>query len=307
MRVFKQSLTTHIGCYILAFLLYWSCEVVAAERLNLSRALSKLGYEEVELRRTSENRLFLFARINGRKRSCLVDSGWSFASISTNTAARLALSNTLNRLELGNVSFTNHPIAVQDLRINGQPASFDLVLGCDFLLAHHAILDTANRRLYLRRTAPSLEETAARDQLFSNSGYSSAPLKRFDPPVLTITAQLNGRDTPLLVDSGAMFSCLDTKVARQINLRLTTSPNQISGAVSNERKSFDISNMKSLTIAGRELHDVNMAVLSLADWGIGPDGNMFNEISGVLGGSELLTLGAVIDFNSQKIWVRAKR
>ena len=295
---------TRISICFLTFLLCLICGAVAAEHPNLARALTTLGYESVELRHTGENRLFLFARINGRKRSCLVDSGWSFAAISTNTAARLAKSNTLGRLELGAVSFTNEPVAVQDLRINGQPASFDLVLGCDFLLSHHAILDCANRRLYLRRTAPSIQETTARETILSNSVRTPVMLKLLSPPALTVTAQLNGHDTQLLVDSGAVFSCLDTKIARQINLRLTASPNQISGAVTHERKSFDIGNVKSLAIAGREIQDVSLAVLSLADWGIGPDGKMFSEVSGVLGGSELIASGAVVDFNSQKIWVQ---
>ena len=281
--------------------------LIAAERPDLSRSLARLGYEQIELRRTDENRMFLFARVNGRKRSCLVDTGWSFTTLSTNTAARLASSNVIDRLELGGVSFTNQSVVVQDLRINGQPASFDVVLGCDFLLAHHAILDCANRRLYLRRTALTIDDTAALEKLFSDSSRVFAQMKLRNPPAMTIAARLNRHDAEFLVDSGAIWSCLDAKIAREFNLRPTPSPNQISGAVTPAKKSFSVVTVPEFTIAGRQIKDVNLAVLSLADWGFGPDGKLFSEVSGILGGAELIANGAVIDFSSRKLWLRAKR
>ena len=281
--------------------------LIAAERSNFSRSLLKLGYEQIELRRTDENRLFLFARVNGRKRSCLVDTGWSFTTLSTNTAARLANSNVIDRLELGGVSFTNQSVVVQDLRINGQPASFDVVLGCDFLLAHHAILDCANRRLYLRRTALTSDDAAVLEKLFSDSSRVFAQMKLRNPPAMTIAARLNGRDAEFLVDSGAIGSCLDVKTAHEFNLRLTPSPNQISGAVAADKKSFQIATVRELTVAGKTIRDASLAVLSLDPWGFGPDGKLFRDVSGILGGAELISNGAVIDFSSKKLWLRSVR
>ncbi len=204
-----MKLTPSIRAFIcvLATALCLECKLRAGEHADLSRSLTKLGYEQIEVRRTDENRLFLFARVNGRKRSCLVDSGWSFTTISTNTAARLTNSNVIDRLQLGGVAFTNQAVVSQDIRINGQPASFDVVLGCDFLVAHHAVLDCANGRLYLRRTAPTVDETTAREKAFADSSHVSAQMKLRNPPTITVTAQLNGHDTELLVDSGAMWSC----------------------------------------------------------------------------------------------------
>jgi predicted aspartyl protease len=280
---------------------------VQTHRWRSARDLLQLGYEQVELRRTDENRLFLFARVNGRKRSCLVDSGWSFTTISTNTAARLANSNIIDRLELGGVLLTNRSVVTQDIRINGQPASFDVVLGCDFLLAHHAVLDCANRRLYLRRTALTQDEAVLLEKPLSDSSRVSAQMKLRNPPTITVAAQLNGHDTELLVDSGAMWSCLDTKVAREFNLRLSPSPNQISGAVTADEKSFLVTTVRELTVAERKIKDVNLAVLSLEAWGFGPDGKLFSEVSGILGGAELIANGAVLDFSAKKLWLRSVR
>lgn len=285
--------------------LFCSVTIFAADtRQNLSHALARLGYEEIPLRVTGENRLYIFAKINGRKRSCLVDSGWSFTTISTNTAAGLERSNTVDLLELNTVLLTNEPVVVQDMRVNGQPASFDLVLGCDFLLSHHAILDYSTHRLFLRRSVPTSAEILAFEKVFSGTHYTPAQLKVFDPPAITVNASLNSHTNQLLVDSGAMFSCLDITIAKQINLRFTASPNQISSAVSSDRKNFGVSTIEKVRIGEHLIRDVNIAVLSLADWGFGPDGKLFKEVTGVLGGSELLSMHAVIDFNSQKLWMR---
>ena len=281
--------------------------LIAGESSDFARTLNKLGYEQIELRRTDENRMFLFARVNGRKRSCLVDSGWSFTTISTNTAARLVNSNVIDRLELGGALFTNQSVITRDVRINGQPASFNVVLGCDFLLAHYAVLDCANRRLYLRRNAPTIDETARREKAFTDSNRVSAQMKLRSPPALTIAARLNGHDTDVLVDSGAMWSCLDTKIAREFSLRLTPSPNQISGAVITDKKNYLVTTVRELTVAGKTIKDVNLAVLSLEDWGFGPDGKLFSDVGGILGGAELVVNGAVLDFSSKKLWLRSGR
>ena len=132
-------------------------------------------------------------------------------------------------------------------------------------------------------------------------------MKLRDPPALTVTAKLNLHDTELLVDSGAMWSCLDTKVAREFNLRLSPSPNQISGAVTADKKSFLVTTVRELTVAERKIKDVNLAVLSLEAWGFGPDGKLFSDVSGILGGAELIANGAVIDFSSRKLWLRSVR
>ena len=41
--------------------------VTKAEAASLAADLKRIGYEEIELRRTGENHLFIFARVNGRR------------------------------------------------------------------------------------------------------------------------------------------------------------------------------------------------------------------------------------------------
>ena len=74
-----------------------------------------------------------------------------------------------------------------------------------------------------------------------------------------------------------------------------------------DKKSFLVTTVRELTVAERKIKDVNLAVLSLEAWGFGPDGKLFNDVSGILGGVELIANNAVLDFSSKKLWLRSGR
>lgn len=278
-----------------------------AERFDLGRTLQRLGYEAIELRRTGDNHLFLFGKVDGRRRSCLVDTGWSFTTVSTNTAARFAQTNLIQELTLGRVVLTNETVQVQDLRVNGQPTSYDVVLGCDFLLRHHAVIDVAGRRLYLRREALPATERAQWEQALSDAGLVKTELKRLDPPALTGVAQVNGHTAELLVDTGAAWSCLDAKVAETMKLRALPSLNRITGPAAAGQRNFAVADLKSWQLGGQPMRETSVAVFSLAKWGLGPDGKLFNDVGGILGGSEFFATQAVIDCGGPKLWWRERR
>ena len=281
--------------------------VTKAEAASLAADLKRIGYEEIELRRTGENHLFLFARVNGRRCSCLVDTGWSLTTINKNTAQRLTMPGSVDRLKLGHVTLTNQPAVVQDLRLNGQPTAFDLVLGCDFLIRHHAIIDCAGRRLYLREEALANEPMGELEAALRGRGFVASEMKRHDPLALTCAAQLNGRSVELLVDTGAMWSCLDTETARELELRIDPSANQITGVAAAGKRGFGVTRVERLEIGGWKRASVTLAVLALADWGLGPNGKLLNGVGGILGGDEFLTNAAVIDCGQLKLWLRGRK
>lgn len=274
-------------------------------RINLAAVLPQAGYNLVELRRTGENHLFLFGQVNGRRRSCLVDTGWSLTTASTNTAVRLHPPRTISRLQLGRVMLTNESVIVSDLRVNGRPAPYDVVLGCDFLMRHYAVIDCANNRLYLRRTAPTAEQTEELGRRLRDAGWIAIELKQHRPPALTCQAKINEQPVALLVDSGAVWSCLDAKTAAALNLQLSPSPNRIRGAGALGQRELAVANLRQVHIGEREVSRLSVAVLNLADWGLGVDGKVLENVGGILGGSELATLGAVIDCQQLRLWLRA--
>jgi predicted aspartyl protease len=277
----------------------------AAERIQVGDVLTKLGYEAVELRRTGEHHLFLFGRVNGRRRSCLVDTGWSFATVSTNTAARLSPPRIVEQLALGPVLLTNQPVVPQDMRINGRPAPYDVVLGCDFLIRHHAVIDCANNRLFLRRSAPAREEAEELQLQLSKAGLVAVPMKRHRPPALTCEVTIGGQPVAFLIDSGAVWSCLDLKTAQALALSLKPSPRRIMGSGAVGQRAIAVVELRQIGLGAREIRHWTVAAFSLADWGMGPNGKVLENVGGILGGGELAGLGAVIDCVSQKLWLRA--
>lgn len=278
-----------------------------AEPGSLSATLRQLGYEQIELRRTGENHLFLFGRVNGRRRSCLVDTGWSLTTISTNTAHRLATPGRVDELKLGRVTLPNVLVVAQDLRVNGQPTAFDLVLGCDFLVRHHAVIDCAGRRLYLRREVTASEAINRLAADLQGRGFVAVNLTQHDPPALTCMAKLDGGEVELLVDTGAVWSCLDTATARTLGLRVLPSANRITGAAAAGKRGMGITTIKALEIGGWKKTGVNFAVLSLADWGLGTNGQVLSRASGILGGDELTASAAVIDCGQRQLWQRGRK
>jgi hypothetical protein len=235
-----------------------------------------------------------------------VDTGWSLTTVTTNAARWLTSLDNLGELKLGRVTLTNEPTVVRDLRVNGQPTAFDLVLGCDFLLRHHAVIDCAGRRLYLRREALANESMIELAALLGGRGLVAVDLKQHDPLALTCAAKLNGRNVAMLVDTGAMWSCLDKETAQALGLRSDPSANKITGAVAGKR-GFGVTRVARFEIGGWQRADVNLAVLALADWGLGPSGQLLKGVGGILGGDQLQANAAVIDCGQLKLWLRDRK
>jgi predicted aspartyl protease len=277
---------------------------VAAERLNLPARFEELGFESVALRHTGQNHWFLFGQVDGRKRSCLVDTGWSFTTVATNATGRLVETNGIRTLKLGGVALSNVPARGSDLRVNGEPTAYAVVLGCDFLVRQQAILDCGNNKLYLRpRPGPSDSLSTLETQL-SRAGWVSIPLNERTPAALTCPARFNGRATELLVDSGAMWSCLDLNFASDAGLRTGASLQRMSGPGADRQRTYRVADLESWSLGTTAMPTRTVAVLTLEDWGLGTGGKLFPEVGGILGGAELRTGAALIDCGNRKLWLR---
>lgn len=278
----------------------------AAERRSLGATLGDAGFETVSLRRTGQQHLFIFGQVEGRRRSCLVDTGWSFTTVSTNTAGRLVGANAVRELKLGIVVLTNIPVVVSDLRVNGQPTAYDVVLGADFLLRHQAIVDCGGNKLYLRRSEVSAPNAFDLGPLLGKAGWVGIPLQLRTPPAVTIAAHINGQATELLVDSGAMWSCLDQRFAAAAGLRSCASLNRMTGPAVGQRRAYAVADVKSWSLGLAPRGERTFAVFDLADWGLGAGGKLFPDVAGILGGAELKVWNALIDCGNRKLWVLRK-
>lgn len=289
--------------------------------------LERSGGERVQLRRTEAQHLFIFGKVNGRQRSVLVDTGWSLTSINTNAAQNLKTleelgvnlqeehfrTNEMSRmvwveqLQLGRVGFTNQPALVRNMIMDGRLASFDLVLGCDFFIRNFAIIDCERRRLYTRRVAPSTMAHAELEAALRGDGYQPVELKRTDPLGITCLVRVNGEVLEMLVDTAAVWSCLDARQIERFKLKPQPTPRRLLGVGTTGTRSFAVAKVESFEVGGSQWKGLNLAVLDLRDWGLAkPDTSLANVV-GILGGPELTVSGAVIDFHAQKLWLKPVR
>ena len=185
--------------HVLLPLLLLAARAVAAEQsslVNLPDQLTRLGWQQIELRRTGDNHLFVFGRLNGRQRSVLVDTGWSFTTVSTNAARQLKTHRELGvtlhdpffgtnenssvvlleSLKLGRIEFTHQPALMQNMVLNGQRAPFDVVLGCDFLMRNFCVIDCPDSRLYVRSAAPSEQQQREFEEALRLGGFVAVQL-----------------------------------------------------------------------------------------------------------------------------------
>jgi len=313
--------------HALAVLLIVAPRALPAEqlaRINVREQFSRLGWEQIELRRTDENHLFLFARLNGRRRSVLVDTGWSFTSVSTNVARQLKAPSDLgvrfrdpffgtnensaavllDDFKLGRVEFTSQPALVQNVVLNGRRAPFDAVLGCDFLMRNFGVVDCLNRRLYVRRVAPPEPQQKEFEEALRRDGFVAVQLQRKEPLALTCTVRVNGERLEMLVDSAAPWSCVDVRQRERLRLKVDASPARITGVGRTSTRGVGVAAVKSFRLADVDVKITNVAVFDLADWGLAVPEAALSEVQGILGGDALNATGAIIDCHALKLWVK---
>lgn len=261
----------------------------------------RLGYEPIALRRTAENHLFLFGRVNGRKQSCLVDTGWSFTTLQ---AEKSPPASRLEILKLDRTTFTNQPARAERIFFNGQRASFDVVLGLDFLRRNFAVLDCGNRRLFARRVA--LSDAAQRDfeDTLRRAGFCEIGLQLKTPPAMTLVVRVNDEPVEMLLDSGAVWSCVDERQSARLKLKPMPSAASITGAGATGLRRVTVVDVKSLQMGGVDLRDITVAMFGLADWGFAAPDKTLGEVQGILGGDLLAATRAVVDCHRLKLWLK---
>jgi len=294
--------------------LFWSQQANAQLAPDLREPFQLADYAPIELQRTHENHLYVVGRLDGRRRSVLVDTGWSLTTLSTNAARKLrspaqttnskSTAVTIGELRLGRSVFTNEPARVEHMIFNRQPASFDVVLGCDFLRRHFAVIDCGSRRLYVRNAALSERDQQTLEASLRASGFQEVPLQFKRPLAFTCLARINDHPVELLVDSGAAWSCLDERQCARLGLKPAPSAARITGAGKTGTRPIAVAEVKSFQLGGMELSKQTLALLDLADWGFGAAGQTLSEVQGILGGEMLAQTGALIDCHRLTLWVK---
>ena len=332
----------------IVFLLIWlSSLCIAAQRpgfaaeppanRSLEEYLKTLRYEPVAYKTGSINNMLVEGRLGGKKREFLLDTGWGMTTVGEASAhgfktlgelgsvledsylgpltdPKLVL---LDKLVLGHAQFLNQPARVEKLQIDYIPVGFDGILGLDFFFRNFCLMDCGSRRLFVRATKRSGQESAALEETLRRSGFIEVPTQWRNG--LTVEAEINGHGVCLLVDTGASFSLLDASELARLSLSLvkedhpapgTLIPGDVSGNVVGVGKigahTLKVTKVKLVRIGAKELKEVHFGVTSLASWKLAAHDDRAKEINGLLGADLLINNDGLIDFANRKLWLLEK-
>jgi len=312
---------------------------LAADSSSLEAYLKKLGYESIELKNDTYNQMVVQgAFASGKKARFLVDTGWGFTALDESAArgqktlgalgievedkilGRLTNADYLliDKLTLGKAQFLNQPARVKKLRMDFIYVSFDGVLGYDFFLRNFCLIDVAARRLYVRSTEPSEQQSRALETSFLQSGF--APVEMRPGILLEINAEANGKSLAAGVDTGADFSLIDESQMPRLSLIAikqdrpetgTLIPNELNGRVvgvgSIGAHKLRVTTLNTFRLGSTEWKNLHFGIADLKAWNLGKPSAPAEHLQALLGSDFLLSHGALIDFSSRKLWLSPEK
>ena len=302
---------------------------------RLDTYFRRLNYEGMNFRLDKDNQPLLDGEVGGQKCALLMDSGWGMTTLKGSAAKGLKtldelgvvledsvlgpLTNSslvlVEKLVLGRAQFLNQPAKVEKLKADFIRLRFDGILGCDFFLRNHCLIDCGAQRIYFRSAKPSEQQSDALTQTLRRSGFIEIAIKLDDG--LNIDARLNGEPVRLLLDTGSSLSLLDEAEAKRFSLNSIRHDQPELGTYIREDINVRIVGMgsigahqgwvatlRSLQIGSREWKDIHFGVTNLRAWGIEQLASAGQKVQGFLGMHLLMGEGALIDFASGKLWLR---
>jgi len=309
-----------------------ACGAEPGKTESFEAHLARLHYGVAVRQKDKPNRLILEGTLGGKRVLFWVDTGWGLTALDERAARGLKSAAELGviledpilgpitngvvmeKLGFGNSEFLNQPASIRRLEMDSNKMDVDGVLGMDFLLRNHCLVDCGNGRLYFRGEELATDESSELDEHLRKLGYMEVPM-RWDFGYV-IETRINNQDVRLVVDTGAFNSVLDETQISRLSLKTEKVRNPETGTmvaqdiggraagvgeigVHRTRVSTPI----SLQIGSHSLTASRFVIVNLKSWGIGVPENGATT-HGLLGEDLLITNGALINCSGKKIWFR---
>jgi predicted aspartyl protease len=289
---------------------------------SLENYLKRLGYEPIPLKRDHANHLLVSGQIDGKSRDIMVDTGCSFTTVDSDVARKLKTLGSLGvRLEdsflgtltnaktclmtvkLGDAIFTNQPAHSKALNAGGHSDS-DCLLGCDFLFRNFCLIDCTSQKLYVRGTEPPKQAVEALNESLRRSGYHEIKLEPTSGLVMTASGSVNGHPVKLLLDTGWVWTTVDTKQMKRLGIEKQFTTAQINGIGKIGSAWLDRTRLKSFELGDVSFKNLDVGVADLSGWNIGKPSDSSSDFDGILGPDLLAYNRGLIDCHARKLWLQ---
>ena len=174
-----------------------------------------------------------------------------------------------------------------------QSTEADGFLTSGFLRTNNAIVDLHNMRLYLR--PPGTGKRVDLGPALRAAGLSEVPFQQSGHGRCVVDVEVNGSPGKMVMDTGAVLSCVDPRFASQAKARANNTNIELVD-VAGVRKNIDVANTHSFKIGGIPVRAPGFTLHPLSFYGKG------GQLIGLLGVDVLGQNWGIIDFGQQKLY-----
>jgi hypothetical protein len=317
-------------------------DLQAAEKsggVNLHQYLQGFKYGFVPIQGAAESKPLINAKIGDRSVRLLLDSGCGWTTLDTETAKGLKtleelgvvlqdslfgeLTNrdivVVEKLILSKAQFFNQPARVRKLEMDYTTMDCNGILGLDFLVRNHCLIDWGEKRLYFRGSELSTEESSTLSESLRRSGLIEVELEVKKGGWCVTKAKVNEQVVWLAIDTGAFLTVLDQAQAKRFALTPMRHSRPATGSLIPDQAKLKaigvgkigmhegrVAMFDHLQVATREWKNVQCAVVDLTPWFKGPEGStqLQEELpEGLLGRDFFTSQRTLIDFANGKLWL----
>jgi predicted aspartyl protease len=278
----------------------------------------------VSLSRTTGNHLFVPVRVNHRPAWFAVDTGAALTIVDSNRANAFGVSGSarvvelprqievndrvvpvarIGNLQVGNEDLGSGPVALIDLRAfsarfreSGDKVQMDGILGLDILERYRAVIDCAQRRIYLQSASANSGDLLRR---LSAHRLHRVPLRITNSGALEVEGQIGNQRYSFVVDTGGFATLIPTKIAAQSGITLVGTSANAKGIHSKERP-VSVAIAPQLDIGKYNLGSVIVGVTALPE---GPE-DLSYPFGGLLGADFFFERNGVIDVGNRNLYFR---
>jgi len=278
----------------------------------------------VSLTRTTGNHLFVPVRVNHRPAWFAVDTGAALTIVDSNRANLFGVSGEakvvelprqievndravpvahIGNLQVGNEDLGAGPVALIDLRAfsarfrdSGDKVQMDGILGLDILERYRAVIDCAQRRIYLQSASANSGDLLRR---LAARRLRRVPLRITNSGALEVEGHIGDQRYSFVVDTGGFATLIPAKVAAQSGITLVGTTANAKGIHSKERP-VSVAIAPQLDIGKYNLGSVIVGVTALPE---GPE-DLTYPFGGLLGADFFFERNGIIDVGNRYLYFK---
>jgi len=161
-----------------------------------------------------------------------------------------------------------------------------------------AIVSTA--MLAGRAAAPAASSGGTLRDFFASHGFGGAPLQRRLGNHLFVSANIDGRHTGLLIDTGAPVTLIDKNSAGTLGLTVKNTSATAGGVFGKRWERYGVAKLNSVAMGNCTITSVPVALADESDLN---SYTRLTHIDGLFGAREMVKFGMVIDCARQEIYI----